>query len=132
MSDPKIETVKRIYEAFGRQDVPAILNELAEELDWATESTGGAPWNGPRHTKDDVVRFFQQIAGAVDATEFTPLAFGVNDSEVFTVVRFGVRAKASGRAGTMNLHHWFRFRDGKVCGYRGSEDTRLTAELLAG
>lgn len=32
---------------------------------------------------------------------------------------------------TMDLHHWWRFRDGKVCLYRGSEDTALTATLLS-
>jgi ketosteroid isomerase-like protein len=30
----------------------------------------------------------------------------------------------------MTLHHWWRFRDGKVVLYRGTEDTALTAELL--
>jgi hypothetical protein len=30
----------------------------------------------------------------------------------------------------MDLHHWFRLRDGKIAFYRGTEDTALTAELL--
>jgi ketosteroid isomerase-like protein len=30
----------------------------------------------------------------------------------------------------MNLHHYWRFRDGKVEYYRGSEDTALTAAIL--
>ena len=29
------------------------------------------------------------------------------------------------------LHHWWRFRDGKVYYYRGTEDTALTARLLS-
>jgi hypothetical protein len=31
----------------------------------------------------------------------------------------------------MDLHHWWRFRDGKIYYYRGTEDTALTASLLA-
>lgn len=31
----------------------------------------------------------------------------------------------------MNLHHFWRFRDGKVAYYRGSEDTAQTAGILS-
>jgi ketosteroid isomerase-like protein len=31
-----------------------------------------------------------------------------------------------------NLHHVFRFRDGKIAYYRGSEDTAQTAAVLPG
>jgi len=30
----------------------------------------------------------------------------------------------------MDLHHYWRLRDGKVAYYRGSEDTALTAAIL--
>ena len=45
-------------------------------------------------------------------------------------IRFGMKSKATGKSGEMELHHWWQFRDGKVCRYRGSEDTALTADLL--
>lgn len=32
----------------------------------------------------------------------------------------------------MNLHHFFRFRDGKVAYYRGTEDTALVETVLRG
>ena len=34
-----IETVKSIYEAFGRGDVPAILDKLADDVDWDYDQT---------------------------------------------------------------------------------------------
>ena len=30
----------------------------------------------------------------------------------------------------MDIHHWWRFRDGQVCFYRGTEDTAQTQDLL--
>lgn len=30
----------------------------------------------------------------------------------------------------MEIHHWWRFRDGKVYLYRSTEDTALTEKLL--
>ncbi len=32
----------------------------------------------------------------------------------------------------MNLHHYFRFEDGKIAYYRGSEDTAQTEAALTG
>ena len=54
-----------------------------------------------------------------------------NDTDVMTVIRFGATAKATGKSVTQNIHHWWKFRDGKVCFYRGSEDTAKTAEILS-
>jgi ketosteroid isomerase-like protein len=46
--------------------------------------------------------------------------------------RWGAAAPASGKSATMDIHHWWRFRDGKVCFYRGTEDTAQTQGLLRG
>ncbi|MDP9332220.1 MAG: hypothetical protein M3Q30_02740, partial [Actinomycetota bacterium] len=37
-SDPKIEAVQRLYAAYGRGDVDAVLTELADDVDWAAEA----------------------------------------------------------------------------------------------
>ena len=31
----------------------------------------------------------------------------------------------------MDIHHWGRFRDDKICLYRGTEDTALTRAMLS-
>jgi ketosteroid isomerase-like protein len=30
----------------------------------------------------------------------------------------------------MDIHHWWRFRDGKIYLYRGTEDTAQTQDML--
>lgn len=35
-----------------------------------------------------------------------------------------------GKAAQMNLHHYFRFRDGKIAYYRGAEDIAQTRAVL--
>ena len=132
MTDPKIETVQTIYEAFGRGDVPTILAHLTDDVDWASESfsASAAPWAGVCHGKDEVPRFFQALGEAVEVTDFTPLAMAANDDDVFVTIRFGMKGRATGNEGTTELHHWWTFRDGLVSRYRGTEDTALTAEIL--
>jgi ketosteroid isomerase-like protein len=131
MSNANVETVQRIYEAFGQGDVQTIVDQLADDVDFASEADQKiAPWHG-RHGKAEVPQFFQALGETIDVTEFTPLSFTSNDTDVMAVIRFGLKVKATGKAGTMDLHHWWRFRDGKVVLYRGTEDTALTADLLA-
>jgi ketosteroid isomerase-like protein len=61
----------------------------------------------------------------------TPTSFAANDTEVHTVVRLTATARATGKQASMDLHHLFRFRDGKVAFYRGTEDTLAVAQTLS-
>lgn len=131
MIDPNTETVRRIYAAFGVGDVAAILYELTEDVYWASGSSLKiAPWHGPHQGKAAVSKFFLAVATSVHVTEFTPLCFASNGTDVLVVLRVSFDVLATGKSGTMEIHHWWEFRDGRVCRYRGSEDTALVAELF--
>jgi len=59
-----VETVRGIYAAFGRQDIPAILERLAPDVDWEyAYRDEGIPWLVPRRGRDAVLGFFQALAG---------------------------------------------------------------------
>jgi uncharacterized protein len=130
-AEDNIKAIQVVYEAFGRGDIAAVLDALADDVDWAGESVStGAPWYGVRHGKPEVAAFFEAFGSTMDVEEFTPLTFAANDSDVLTVVHMRARARNTGRPVEMNLHHWFRFADGKVGYYRGTEDTAQTQEAL--
>jgi len=127
-----IEIVKTLYHAFASGDVATILDLCTDDVDWASEAAGDdAPWWGRRSGKEAVAGFFSGITGAIEVTEFTPLSFAANEIEVMVLIRFGSRNIATGKAATMNLHHYWRFRGDQVEYYRGSEDTQLTAATIA-
>ena len=131
-ADDNLKTIQTIYEAFGRGDVGVILDAVDDDVDWGVESaTMTGPWYGPRHGKDGVLAFFEQFAAAMEVQEFTPTAFGANETDVFTVVRCRATSRQTGRPMDMNLHHYFRFRDGKISYYRGTEDSAQLAAALA-
>ena len=57
------ETVKAIYEAFGKGNIPFILSCLDENIEWEswTDNTAqktGVAWLQGRHGKDEVSEFF--------------------------------------------------------------------------
>jgi uncharacterized protein len=49
---------------------------------------------------------------------------------VLTVVRCRTKSRRTGKSAGMDLHHLFRFRDGKIAYYRGTEDTAQTEATL--
>jgi hypothetical protein len=130
-ADVKIKTIEEVYQAFGRGDVAAILDAVTNDVDWATEtSSTAAPWYGVRHGKDGVAAFFTAFGSAMEVEEFTPVSLAANDTDVLTVVRFRARSRSTGKTLAMDLHHYFKFRDGKIAYYRGTEDTAQTGAVL--
>ena len=132
MPDPKVEAVQRLYEAYGRGDVDAVLAELADDVDWAAEAAStSVPWYGSFRGKDQIPRFFEAVGSSVDVTEFTPLSFTSNDSDVIVAVHWAYTVKSTGKRAAMHMQHWWRFADGKITFFRGSEDTEQSAAAFA-
>jgi uncharacterized protein len=130
-AEDNIKTITQVYEAFGRGDVPTILAALSDDVDWAAEaSSADAPWYGVRHGRDAVAEFFTAFGSTMEVEDFTPVSIAANDDDVLTVVRFRARSRSTGQTVSMDLHHFFRFRDGKIYYYRGTEDTAQTAGVL--
>ena len=71
------KVVQDAYAAFGRGDIPALLNNLADEIVWiAVYGTGPhVPTSGERHGKAAVAEFFQQVAANVNFSRFEPKEF---------------------------------------------------------
>jgi uncharacterized protein len=129
--DVNIKTIQMVYEAFGRGDVAAIVANLTDDVDWASEAAGsGAPWYGVRRGPEQVAAFFTAFGSTMEVEDFTPITFAANDTDVLTVVRFVAKVRATGRRTEMHLHHYFHFRDGKIAYYRGTEDTAQTEAAL--
>jgi ketosteroid isomerase-like protein len=98
-ADVKIKTIEQVYEAFGR----------------AAETTSAAgPWYGVRHGKDAVAAFFTAFGSAMEIEEFTAASLAANDTDVLSVVRCRARSRSTGKTLAMDLHHYFKFRDGKI------------------
>ena len=132
-ADANVKTITGVYEAFGRGDVAAILDAVTDDVDWAAEAaSSGAPWYGVRHGKDAVAAFFSDFGSTMEVEEFTPVSLAANDTDVLTVVRFQARSRSTGRTAEMNLHHYCKFRDGKIAYSRGTEDTAQPEAVLRG
>ena len=128
-------TVQGIYEAFGRGDIPAILAQLADDVEW--DYAGGVstdvPWLQPRKGRDAVVGFFEALGGA-DFDTFVPKAIIDGGDVVVALVDVGFTVKATGtRVSEEDEIHLWRFNaDGKVARMRHGVDTHAHQMAVKG
>jgi ketosteroid isomerase-like protein len=131
-ADPKVESVGRLYAAYGRGDVDAVLAELADDVDWAAEAAStSVPWYGAYRGRAEVPGFFAAIASNVEVTDFVLVSVTSNETDVVATVRWAYTVRATGRSAAMYMQHWWRFADGKAVFFRGSEDTEQSAAAFA-
>lgn len=124
-----LETVKGIYEAFGNGDIPAILEVLADDVEWEawddnSAVTAGVPWMIPRHGKAEAVHFFE-TAGQMDIVELRVLNMMEGDNQVAVefVLEANLPAWGGGHYRDEEIHLWTFNDDGKVSRLRHYTDT---------
>ena len=122
-----VDTVRGVYEAFGRGDVAAILAKLASDVEWeyGVNSTD-VPWLQPRRGRDQVAGFFQSLA-ALDFHAFQPTAFLESGDVVVSLATVEATVKATGRRVVEEdeVHIWRFNAAGEVVRFRHRADTHL-------
>jgi ketosteroid isomerase-like protein len=110
-----VETVQAIYDAFGRGDVPAILDMLADDVQWDQEAPShGIPIYEPGTGKEHVRRFFEMLE-ELEFLRFEPTNFLTGENQVAVTINLGIKVKATGKtAEALEIHLWTFGEDGKV------------------
>jgi ketosteroid isomerase-like protein len=119
-----VDTIKRIYEAFGRGDIPAILAQLDEDVEWDTEiPADGVPWLSPRRGVSNVAGFFESLA-PLKITRFDPHTFFSDGNRVFSLIAIeGTNAKGHAFKVPYEGHLWVFNGAGKVVKFQHVTDT---------
>jgi ketosteroid isomerase-like protein len=124
-----LETVKAIYAAFGRGDIPAILDTLADNVAWESwadnsAARAGVPWLQPRSGKAGAAEFFGLIGSTLVVKEFRVLALMDGGDQVAAeiVVECDV-SPSGGHYRDEEMHLWTFDAAGKVSRLRHYVDT---------
>ena len=132
ITDAKIAAVQHLYASFGAGDMPGVLSVLADDVDWAAEAAGdGAPWYRSFRGVQAVPAFFEAIGTHVTINEFDVLSLTSNDTDVVATVRWSFTVNNTGKTAAMYMQHWWRFADGKIVFFRGSEDSAQTVAAFS-
>ncbi|MEK7322980.1 MAG: nuclear transport factor 2 family protein [Pseudomonadota bacterium] len=115
--------IKQAYEAFGRGDVPAILNLVAAEVDWEFVGSAGLPYAGRRRNHQEVTGFFTAVAQADDIHSFEPEEF-IEAGEHVTVLGWeSSTARDTRQEFQSQWIHVFTVKNGKITRWRGFFNT---------
>jgi uncharacterized protein len=118
-----LTVVKQAYEAFGRRDIPAMLNLVADEVDWKFVGPASLPYAGLRRNRKEAADFFAALERADETEIFEPREF-IEAGENVTVLGW-VKGIARDTQKTFDTEwvHVFTVKDGKVTRWRGFSDT---------
>ena len=70
-----LNIVQQAYAAFGRHDIPALLELVLGEVDWECAVPASLPYAGKRRTRAEVADFFAAIPRVDDIHVFEPREF---------------------------------------------------------
>jgi ketosteroid isomerase-like protein len=119
-----IRLVQQAYAAFGRGDIPAVLETLNPAVDWEAIIGAGdhVPTAGRRRGLDAVQGFFDDLASNVEFSKFEPREFFGNNETVVVLGAYAGLAKPTGRPFASDWVMVFTVRDGRIVQFREFAD----------
>ncbi len=124
-ADNNAEQVKAIFEAFGRGDVPFILDQLAADVRFTSHLDPVVPWAGEFSGRDNVAQFFGALGGSVEVTGHPVNGLVAQDDTVVATGDVRFRVRETGREGSSSWVYIFKLTDGKVRSYDQFNDAGL-------
>jgi ketosteroid isomerase-like protein len=126
MSDP-LSIVQAAYAAFGRGDLPAMLELLADDATWQFTGDRATPYTGRFDGRARIGEWFSLIP-RIDAIQvFEPREFFVGPDHVTVLGWERTAAVSSGKVFECEWVHIFSVRDGRIARFWGMFDTEAAA-----
>ena len=124
MSDStNVDVIRRFYGAFGRGDIPAALDLLADDVEWIFRAPSVFPFAGTRRGREGVAEFFSLVGETLEFQQFEPREFVAQGDTVVVVGFERSVSKATGHTIEQEWAHVYTLRDGKIAKGRFFEDT---------
>ena len=127
-ADENTRLAQSAYEAFGRGDMAALAEVMADDIEWVNP---GDPSDdrlaGTYRGKDDVLGWFGKLAETLDFQTFEPREFIAQGDKVVSLVYAEATARSTGRSFVQDEAHVWTFRDGQPAHFQIYFDTAAAA-----
>jgi ketosteroid isomerase-like protein len=125
MSEANQKTIEAVYAAFGRGDVPFILERASEHTHWDfSVARSEVPWHAPARSRAELPSFFQAMAENVTFEAFEPRSFVSDGRNVVVRLRVAYKVNRTGRRVDEEQVQWWSFDEaGRISALRHYEDT---------
>ena len=124
-TDENIRAIEAIFEAFGRGDIPYILDQLTDDVRFVAHLDSSVPWTGEYAGKANVPSFFQALGGSVEVSDHPVNQLVAQGDTVVAIGDVSFIVRSSGKAGSSSWVYIWKLRDGKVYSYDQFNDPGL-------
>ena len=122
-----VQVVQNAYGAFGRGDIPAVLDLIAHDVEWTFRGSEGLPYTGTFRTREAISHWFESIPKVDEILAFEPKEF-ISAGDHVTVLGWErTKARPSGKIFEAEWVHIFRVHEGRIVRFWGMYDTEASA-----
>jgi hypothetical protein len=125
-----VEIVQRIYAAFGRRDIPAILAMLSPDVEWGEPPNPFNPAGGTRRGHEGFLEWIEIGRQSEDIVVLEPRKMLVDDDSVAVVGFMRCRAIPTGKEYESDFVHVVTLQAGKVAKFQEFFDTYAAGEAF--
>ena len=123
-AEENVQTAKEGYAAFGRGDVPAILELLTDDIEWIEPGPADVlPAAGTYRGKEEVAGFFATLGENLEIHKFEPHEFIAQGDHLVVLIHFESTVKRTGREVTGHEAQVWTFKGGKLARFEAFSDT---------
>ena len=128
--DHNLAVVKRLYEAFGRREMEAVLGALTEDVEWSEPENPFNPAAGKRQGHAGFLEWVRIGNAAEEVMALELRDFLVTGNKVAAVGRTTCRARSTGKVYQTDFVHLIDLRNGRVARFQEFFDTCGAAEAF--
>jgi ketosteroid isomerase-like protein len=133
MSQENVQVIRGLYEAFGRGDVPMVLGQMDQSIEWNEAENfiyaDRNPYVGPQAVLEGV---FMRFGSDWDGFTVTPEEWLDAGDRIVVLGIYSGTHKATGRQVRAQFAHIWSMREGRVVRFQQYTDTKQFAETVAG
>ena len=124
-----LNSIKAVYEAFAKGDIPSVLEILSRDIDW-TEAEGfpyGGTYHGPKAVLEGV---FMRLGAEWKDFAAVPHEFIDGGDTIVALGKYSGTYKATNKSFEADFAHVWNLREGKAVRFVQYVDTLLVHRAL--
>jgi ketosteroid isomerase-like protein len=131
MSQENIEVIRGLYDSFSQGDVPAVLGQMDEAIEWREAENyiyaDRNPYLGPQAVLEGV---FMRLGSEWEGFTVTPEEWLDAGHHVVVLGMYTGRRKETGKEVRAQFAHVWGLRGGRVVRFQQYTDTKQFAEVV--
>ena len=119
--------IKKVYESFNAGDIEGLLATMSSDIEWRVPEIDGVPFAGARRSREQVRKFFADMAKEQEILELELKEFIAQGDKVVVLGHYAWRVISSGRKFAGDWAHVFTVRGGQIVRFQEYTDTAAAA-----